>query len=274
MDKYSVAFIIITTSIALGCSSNDRFKGTAKVRVPVSNNQEADVIPAAVLPDPVVIPVSEEIPVVKSEPVTTVLPGICKITLDYDPSEILCSLVEDSSNTVWKNSPEWDTSWLKNKKASWISPLASEKSGNMDFCPFVPGSDMAIYVSNFKIETDQVVDLEGMIDDIGQVRLWKDADSKQEVFSSLRGPKISTQIALKKGFYTVVVDGVDTGLFASGTIISFFDKDGSIIRQTQSTKDWCIYRVKSNTNIEEFLNSAAACKSCMVGESEQGKVTN
>ncbi|RYZ50357.1 MAG: hypothetical protein EOP07_23105 [Proteobacteria bacterium] len=113
--------------------------------------------------------------------------------------------------------------------------------------------------------------IEAIMDDIGQVRLWKNADSKKEVYISKRAPTAKGKVKLEKGFYTVVMDAVDTGAFASGAIATIFDASNKIVRQTQSSADWCIYRVKTETDIPDFLNSAAACKACMIGADAAAK---
>lgn len=272
--KLPLSFVA-SFALLTACNESESFKAVAKTKVSAMP-AEANAEPAAPQPAPVVTP--PESPPAKAsaieyttvvdavKPEEKVVVGICREKLAYDPSEILCALQEETTNTVWKNRKMWNTLWLQNKKASWISPLASMKSGNMDYCPFVPGADKSIYVSHFTIDADQEVSFEAEIDDIGQVRLWKNADSTKEVYISARSYKASGKVKLEKGFYTVVIDATDTGEFASGSIATFFDPQGKIIRQTESSKDWCIYRVNAATDVADFLNSAAACKSCMIGD--------
>ena len=263
--------LVISLALLSACNESEGFKATAKTKV-LDKAAEANAEPAAPVAAP--SPEKAEAPAVPSSTVQIdikpdeekIIAGICRQKLAYDPSEILCALQEETSDTVWKNGGQWNTSWIKNKKAYWISPLAPAKRGALVYCPFVPGSDKAIYVSHFKLDADQEITLEAEIDDIGQVSLWKNADSKKEVFISPRNYKTTGTVKLDKGFYTVVIDATDTGALASGMIASFFDATGKVIRQTQSSTDWCIYRVTATTDVADFLNSTSACKSCMIGE--------
>jgi hypothetical protein len=237
-------------------------EANAKQEVPENSLPKTETKDVAMKP-PLPIPTTVE---------TEVVAKACKQTLDYDPNEILCALVEEDSDTVWKNGKDvWVTGWLKNKRASWISPLAAQKDGTKDYCPFVPGSEKTIYVSNFELKADQEITIEAIMDDIGQLRLWKNADPNQEVYISNRNAVASGKIKLAKGFYTIVMDAVDVGAFASGAIATIFDGSGSMLRQTAASKDWCIYRVKVDVNIPEFLNGASRCRSCMIGDKAAAK---
>jgi hypothetical protein len=198
----------------------------------------------------------------------------CREKLSYDPSQILCSLKQNDKKTVWDVTPPWTdyVNSLKNRAAAWISPLAAVENPNASFmCPFVPDSDRLIFVSNFTLTEDTDITLEAVIDDIGTVRLWKDADSKKQVYTSMNAPKVEGSIRLAKGFYSIVADGVDVGKGATGMIMTIFNPQGGIIRQTEPTaKDWCIFRVKADTDVAAFVNAASLCRPCMVGSRAPG----
>jgi hypothetical protein len=194
----------------------------------------------------------------------------CREKLNYDPSQILCSLKQNDKKTIWDVTPPWTerVNLLKNRAASWISPLTPVENVNNAsvMCPFVPDSDRLIFVSHFTLAEDAEIAIEAVIDDTGSLRLWKDADSRQQVYRSAEAPRIDGRIRLTKGFYSIVADGVDIGKAATGMIMTIFNAQGGIIRQTEaSTKDWCIFRVKADTNVESFVNAASLCRPCMVG---------
>ncbi len=206
---------------------------------------------------------------------TQIQTAACREKLTYDPSLILCSLKQNDKKTIWDLTPPWTArvESLKNRAAAWISPLTPvENAGNASvMCPFVPDSDRLIFVSNFTLQEDTEVTIEAVIDDEGSLRLWKDADSKQQLYLSAKGAKIDGTVRLTKGFYSIVADGVDIGKAATGMIMTIFNPQGGVIRQTEaSAKDWCIFRVKADTNVETFVNAASLCRSCMVGSRATG----
>jgi hypothetical protein len=199
-----------------------------------------------------------------------IMVAACREKLNYDPSQILCSLKQNDKKTIWDVTPPWieRVNSLKNRAAAWISPLAAiENAANASLmCPFVPESDRLIFVSNFTLTEDTDITMEAVIDDEGSLRLWKDADSKQQVYISPKAPKVDGAMRLSKGFYSIVADGIDVGKAATGMIMTIFNAQGGIIRQTEaSAKDWCIFRVKADTNVETFVNAASLCRPCMVG---------
>lgn len=203
-----------------------------------------------------------------------VLVAACREKLSYDPSQILCSLKQNDKKTVWDVTAPWTdrVNTLKNRAAAWISPLAAVENSNVSImCPFVPDSDRLIFVSHFLLAEDSDITLEAVIDDIGSIRLWKDADSKQQVYISANAPKVEGAIRLTKGFYSIVADGMDVGKAATGMIMTVFNPQGGIIRQTEaSAKDWCIFRVKADTDVTNFVNAASLCRPCMVGSRATG----
>jgi hypothetical protein len=194
----------------------------------------------------------------------------CREKLNYDPSQILCSLKQNDKKTVWDITAPWTerVNSLKNRAASWISPLTPVENANNAsvMCPFVPDSDRLIFVSHFTLAEDMDIVIEAVIDDAGSLRLWKDADSRQQIYISPVAPKVDATMRLSKGFYSIVADGVDIGKAATGMIMTIFNAQGGIVRQTEaSAKDWCIFRVKADTNVESFVNAASLCRPCMVG---------
>ena len=195
----------------------------------------------------------------------------CTEQIQYDPSEILCALNEVNHKTVWDTAGGWSTAVasLKNLSASWISPLAPITSGSgesaIQYCPFVPQSDKLIFVSHFVLPADETITLEAVIDDSGQVRLWQDADPLKQVYISDKSSKVDGSVALSKGFYSVVMDGIDSGQVATGAIATLFNADGSVLKQTQSDKEWCIFRVTADTDVVSFVKSAASCRACFIG---------
>ncbi len=262
-----VASTLLVTVLA-ACGGNGSFSGSNKaVSVPQATSQDnQDKTDTTATNDGTNVVTTTTVSTTDNT-----VPAVCTAKLDYNPTDIKCALKESASNTIWKNSaPSWSArvQAFTNKDAFWLSPLAAAKTGaNYDYCPYVPGSDKLIFVSHFELAADATVKLEAIIDDQGSVRLWKDANSKTVAYSS---PAVtaaaSDEVALTKGFYSVIIDGIDTGATATGMIASFTDKaTGALIRQTESTKDWCIYRVTKDTNVEDFINSAALCQPCMRG---------
>jgi hypothetical protein len=270
--KIYFAGLLLLVSI-LACNGQG-FKGSA-----VTGETEEEAEPMAADEPPRDDANVEAAPFVNESIVDTVIteaPVIaCKEKLNYDPSQILCSLKESENVTIWERTNAWieRVNSLKNPAASWISPLAAVNgAGNSVYCPFVPDSDRLIYVTNFTLTEDSDITIEAVIDDIGTVRIWKNADSKQEIYTSTKGPKVDGNIKLTKGFYSVVSDGIDAAQGATGMIMSIFDAKGGIIRQSEaSANDWCIFRVKADTDIAAFVNSASSCRSCLIGNRANSK---
>jgi hypothetical protein len=259
-------------AVALASCQESGFQSEAP-KENIGIEAQAPVSAAATTPkaaaDSLPADVTEYQPIVVEE---GVIQPVCKTKLQYNPSEILCSINEAERRTIWENVTEWQPriQSLKNPRANWISPLAAVEQvvggQTQIFCPFVPDSDKLIFVSHFRLAEDTAVTLEAVIDDIGQVRLWKQADPGQQVYLSAKAPKVDGSVMLSKGFYTLVIDGIDTGRGATGTIATVYGANGAVLRQTEQKKEWCIFRVTAQTDVASFLRDASSCRYCMSGE--------
>ena len=160
---------------------------------------------------------------------------------------------------------------LKHPEAKWlgvaetVTDPAPEQTP-YDFCPFSPYAEKAAFVSHFRLTAKSEVNLEALADDAAIIRLWRNADPQQAVFESAKGIKINAAVTLEPGFYTVIVTVEDKGQGAFGGLFTAYQSDGTVLRQTENSPDWCVYRLSSETNLSEFLRSAAACQPCMTGE--------
>ncbi len=210
----------------------------------------------------------------------------CKTKLDYNPSEILCAVNEADPKFVsaWRQTALWGgyVNSLRSKDAFWISPLKAENwiagidgAGKPNLtgvqCKFIPLAERLVAVSHFTLTEDTEVYVESVVDDEGAIRIWENADPKLQRFKSSSAATNKGTVALKKGFYSIVIDALDTekpqqgwtGII--GSVLN--NKTGAIIRRTDSTKDWCLFRLTLNENLEDFLPAAASCRHCFT----QGK---
>jgi hypothetical protein len=157
---------------------------------------------------------------------------------------------------------------LVNKSATWISPLDPVTSLGLQACLFVPNSDTLVFVTHFSIPARQKVTVEGVIDDIGSVRLLKGGNFAGAItLTENRVPNFSKTVALDQGTYTLVAEAQDEGRVATGIVLSVLDEQRRVLRQTEpNTDNWCIFRVQSQqTNVDTFLGQAAVCRQCFTG---------
>ncbi len=268
--------------LLISCSDNSGFKASVQsaqvAKPPVKSTTEESDLDAepkkpTPKPDPIVKP--DTVDEAKMDPpAPNPRTSECKEKTSYDPTEILCAIPENDTNFVsgWSGNMYWKNyvSSLKNKSASWISAAQIFKVpfGVGQFavsCPFVPEAEKLIYVSHFELKADTPVSIEAVIDDKGQFRLWQDADPAKQVYISEATENLRSSMSLKKGFYSIVIDASDHAEGWSGAISSVLKTDGSVIRKTENTKDWCIFRVSAATDVNKFLRDAAACQPCLVG---------
>lgn len=247
----------------------------------VVNNGDAEPVDPVPLPVPVSLPTPIPAPTPMPSPLPIPSPampvdgpvkGVCKETLDYDPTAFKCAFKESSSNSVWKNEASWNVyvSSLVNKDASWIGPLPAKKKGahnNLDYCPSVGEVFKLIHVSHFKLDVAGKVLVQAVMDDNGIVQIWKNADSKKIVYTSAKNSFANESVALDSGFYSLVVTTFDNGKSATSFIGSIHKAENKqLLRQTELSKEWCIFKVNKDVVVEDFLSANAACQPCMVGD--------
>ena len=205
-------------------------------------------------------------------PGDAVLKGKCRTELNYDPKLIPCALPANMNQTIWDRVEGFATlvAGLKHPEASWLGiaepvTVPAVEQAAYDYCPFSPYADKAVFVSHFRLTAKTEVTMEALADDAAIVRLWQNADPRQAVFESAKGMSISATVTLNPGFYTIILTVEDKAQGAFGGLFTAFQKDGTVLRQTEDSPLWCAYRLSSETNLSDFLRAAAACQPCMTG---------
>lgn len=215
-------------------------------------------------------PTSEPEPEVKPEPISQVpLIEECKEDVDYDPSDFMCSLPV-SEDSIWDIVTEWKNreDQLIDRDSSWISAAPV----NNNYCASIPQSDQLIFVSNFTITSDMNVRIQSIIDNYGTVMIWKDADPLKSVYKSEENvPWVNDDIQIKSGFYSVIVDSIDTG-GASGIVFSLINSDSrvSILNSNSAAEGlvpWCMFRrsSESDKSTTDFVRDVSSCRPCLIG---------
>jgi len=200
----------------------------------------------------------------------TVPPDVCTASIAYNPQQVDCNISVSQANAVWNVVNGWKqmSSSFTDKAASWISPLQQVSSGGSVYCPFVLQVEKLIYVSHVDIAVAGAYVVESIVDDTGNLRLWKNADPNQEVLlmpgnnAQLTG---AGRVNLAVGRYSIIVDALDVGKAATGMVMSIKGPDGSVLKRSMNDGSWCIFRVGSNEDVKTYVPKAAACRACFNG---------
>ena len=197
----------------------------------------------------------------------------CTETVPYDPSEFLCHIPVSEPNSIWDNVGFWQglESKIIDKSSAWISAAEKTYMGDWSLCSSIPKVDQLVFVSHFSLENTTKLQLQTIMDNIGTVRLWKNADPKQEVYLSAKDISlVDDTVILTAGFYSVVIDSVDEGV-ASGIVFTAYDSENeqTILKSGADQKTWCMFRRKADSPkpISQFVPDVASCRSCLIGSS-------
>jgi hypothetical protein len=211
----------------------------------------------------------------------------CTTVFGYDPGSVQCSISTTDKTSVWAgvNAYVARQNALRNKSARWISPLP--RVGNM--CPSVPLTEVQIYVSHFKTpallsnSTLPQYKIEGIIDNIGKVFVWKNGDPSNPAsfewtggerfcFSDPSGadcPNLGMKTLEPNTTYTLVVTAREinntSNRNATGMVLSILNSANAVVKETKLDNTWCIFRERNTTNVLDFVPKAAGCRFCYDG---------
>jgi hypothetical protein len=191
----------------------------------------------------------------------------CEINLSYNPSEVGCH-IPVNANHIWRNSLGWRdlvTAFPASDSANagFISPLPFA-NGQMDRCPLVPGIEKLIYVSHIKVASAGRFSFSSIIDDSGNVRIWKNSDPRQEVINAVgNGLQLAAgSVELEPTGYAIVIDATDSGAITTGMAFTMADATGQVVKRSSGNDGWCIFRVPAGEDVASFVPRAAGCRPC------------
>jgi hypothetical protein len=215
------------------------------------------------------------------------IPGQCTQAVSgYTPETVNCS-ISINGGGGWANQNDYKTreNRMINQNAKWIAP--NQQVSN--YCPAVSTSQLLMYVSNFTTTGGTVYNLEYIIDNAGEVFVWKNGDPNDPNaikigFSGCQaGGFNDSKCGSKKQLtlvpntrYSLVItlneSQPQASGNASGVVMTIHDSNSAVVKSTASDNTWCVFRKNSwvwgataEAEVKSFVPAVAGCKSCFRG---------